>query len=383
MTAPRSILIIGPAHPLRGGLAVYNERLAQQFRQEGWDVTVYTFSLQYPGFLFPGVSQYDDRPAPDGLDIFVKINSINPLNWLKVGREIARRSPDVVLFRFWIPLMAPCFGTIARLVRRNGHTRVVAITDNIVPHEKRPGDRILTRYFLSSIHGAVTMSQKVREDLRAVRPSLPSRYQPHPLYDNFGDPVPREEACAHTGIPSEGINLLFFGFIREYKGLDWLLEAFADERLRACPVRLIVAGECYGDMRPYQELTDRYGLGDRVLLHNRFIADQDVRYYFCAADLVVQPYKHATQSGVTQICYHFCRPMLVTRVGGLAEMIPDGKVGYAVEPQVPAIADALVDFCLHRHRNDFDAGILEEKRKYRWSGMTEAIAEVAFHGREA
>ena len=227
------------------------------------------------------------------------------------------------------------------------------------------------------------MSQKVREDLQAVAPALPSLYRPHPLYDNFGDPVSREEACAHTGIPSDGINLLFFGFIREYKGLDWLLEAFADERLRACPVRLVVAGECYGDMRPYQELIDRHGLGDRVLLHNQFIADADVRYYFCAADLVVQPYKHATQSGVTQICYHFCRPMLVTRVGGLAEMIPDGKVGYAVEPQVPAIADALVDFCLHRHRNDFDAGILEEKCKYRWSGMTEAIAEVASPDQEA
>ena len=148
-------------------------------------------------------------------------------------------------------------------------------------------------------------------------------------------------------------------------------------------MRLVIAGECYGDMRPYQEQIERLGIGDRVLLHNRFISDADVRYYFCAADLVVQPYKHATQSGVTQICYHFCRPMLVTRVGGLAEMIPDGKVGYVVEPQIRAISDALVDFCLRRGRNDFDAGILEEKRKYRWSGMTEAIAAVAFPAQEA
>lgn len=378
MSAVRSIVIVGTAHPLRGGLAVYNERLARQFLDEGNEVVVYTFSLQYPSFLFPGVSQYDDRPAPEELAIFEKVNSVSPFNWFKVGRELARMRPDVLVFRFWIPLMAPCFGTIARLVRRNGHTRVVAIADNVVPHEKRPGDKLLTRYFLSSVHGVVTMSNAVFRDLRKVKPNLPALCRLHPLYDNFGQPVSREEACRYLQLPADGLNLLFFGFIRPYKGLDWLLEAFADDRLKQCPVRLVVAGEFYGDSRPYMEVIERHHLQDRVILRTQFIADQDVRYYFCAADLVVQPYKDATQSGVTQICYHFLKPMLVTRVGGLAEMIPDGKVGYAVHPDVASIADALTDFCTRSRAHDFDDGLADEKQKYQWSHMTEALTEVAF-----
>lgn len=377
MSAARKIVIVGTAHPLRGGLAVYNERLARQFRDEGNDVQVWTFSLQYPSFLFPGVSQYDDRPAPEGLTIFEKVNSVNPFNWIKVGRSLARLRPDIVVFRFWIPLMAPCFGTIARLARRNGHTRIVTIADNVIPHEKRPGDSLLTKYFLSSVHGAVTMSQAVFQDLRKVKPNLPALCRLHPLYDNFGEPVPREEACRRLQLHSDGLNLLFFGFIRPYKGLDWLLEAFADERLKDCPVRLVVAGEFYGDSRPYMEIIEKHGLQNRVMLRTQFIADQDVRHYFCAADLVVQPYKDATQSGVTQICYHFLKPMLVTRVGGLAEMIPDGIVGYAVNPDVPSIADALVDFCRNDRRHDFDEGLATEKKKYQWSQMTEALEAVA------
>ena len=377
MTENKRMVLLGTAHPFRGGLAAFNERLATQFLNEGWEVIIYTFSLQYPGFLFPGKSQYAGWDAPKHLDIRVRVNSVNPLNWLQVGREIARLSPDILLIKFWLPFMGPCFGTIARMVRRNLHTRVVCIADNIIPHEKRPGDMCLTRYFTGAVDAFVAMSRSVQKDIGTVAPGKPCGFHPHPLFDNFGPPVSRSEALEHLQLDGQFSYLLFFGFIRAYKGLDWLLEAFADPRMAGLPVKLIIAGEFYEDGQPYADLMARLNLQDRVVLRTDFIADDEVKYYFGACDLVVQPYKSATQSGVTQIGYHFGKPMLVTDVGGLSEIIPHGKAGYVVAPEVPSIADALVDFCLRNRQHHFDEGLAEEKGKYQWSGMTATIRDVA------
>ena len=372
------VVIIGPAYPLRGGLATYNEQLARAFRAAGDEVRLVTFSLQYPNFLFPGQTQFSTEAGPSDLAIEVSLNSVNPLSWLAVGRRLRRERPDLVVFRFWLPFMGPALGTVARLVRRNGHTRVVAITDNVIPHEKRPGDRLLTRYFLRACDGFVTMSRSVLSDLQRLGfGGKPALYRPHPLYDNFGPIRPKAKALAALKLPDNVGYLLFFGFIRAYKGLDILLEAFADARIAMLPIKLIIAGEFYEDAAPYKAVIQEYKLQDRLILATDFIPNEEVVNYFCAADLIVQPYKNATQSGVSQIAYHFERPMLVTNVGGLAELIPAGVVGYVVSPTAAAIADAVVDFYANRREAGFAAGVREEKKRFSWPAMVGALKEVA------
>lgn len=367
------VIIVGTAYPYRGGLSAFNERLAYEYLQRGDEVEIYTFTLQYPSFLFPGKTQYSDEPAPKGLTIHRRINSINPFNWLKTGREIARKRPDLLITKFWLPFMAPCLGTIERRVRRNGHTRIVSILDNIIPHEHRPGDRIFARYFVRSTDAFVAMSRSVLDDLNLFDTKKPRRFCPHPLYDHYGDILPKEEARRMIGIDTDGRYVLFFGFIRSYKGLDLLLDAMADPRIAQRDIRLIVAGEFYGDPKPYMEQIERLGIADRIKLCTDFIPDSQVNRYFCAADLVAQPYKSATQSGVTQIAFHFEKPMLVTDVGGLAEIVPDGKIGYVVQPDAHQIADAIVRYYDEQREVPFTEAVRDEKQKYSWDKMVEAI----------
>ncbi|HEX8327836.1 MAG TPA: glycosyltransferase [Hymenobacter sp.] len=372
------VVIIGPAYPLRGGLATYNERLARAFQEAGDEVKIVTFSLQYPDFLFPGQTQFSTEAGPADLAIEVSLNSVNPISWWSVGRKLRAERPDLVVFRFWLPFMGPALGTVARLVRGNGHTRVVAITDNVIPHEKRPGDRPLTRYFLSVCHGFVTMSRSVLKNLQELGfGQKPAVYRPHPLYDNFGPIKSKEAALAAMGLPANQGYLLFFGFIRAYKGLDMMLEAFADARVAALPVKLIIAGEFYEDAAPYEDLIQRHQLESRIVRATDFIPNERVADYFCAADLVVQPYKNATQSGVSQIAYHFERPMLVTDVGGLAELIPDGVVGYVVPPTAEAIASAVLDFYAQQREAAFTKGVREQKAQFLWPVMVSALKDVA------
>ncbi|MBR3860010.1 MAG: glycosyltransferase [Bacteroidaceae bacterium] len=373
----KRIIIVGPAYPYRGGIADFNERLAHEFINEGHEVTIYTFTLQYPSFLFPGKTQYAEGPVPEGLNIVRKVNSVNPLNWLKVGREIRRQRPDMVMIRFWLPFMAPCLGTIARVVRRDKHIKVVALLDNVVPHEKRIGDRVFARYMIKSVGGYVAMSESVLADAKAFDDTKPLALTPHPLYDSFGAKVTREEAIGVLGLDADTRYILFFGLIRDYKGLDLLLRAFADSRLRGKGVKLIVAGEFYGNAEKYEQLERELGLAEHIVWYKEFVPADKVRYFFAAADLVAQPYKSATQSGITQIAYHFERPMLVTNVGGLAEIVPHGKVGYVTQPDATDIADALVDFVENRSEADYREGILQEKAKYAWNNMTAALFEVA------
>lgn len=367
------IIILGTAYPYRGGLAVYNERLAHEFQNEGDNVEIFTFSLQYPSFLFPGKTQYSEDSAPQDLKISRLVNSCNPLNWIKVGRMIRDRKPDLVVIKFWLPFMAPCLGTIARIARSNGHTRVVSILDNVIPHEHRPGDRLFARYFVNSVNGFVAMSDSVLADVQTLDSTRAKVFCRHPLYDNFGEPVEREEAIEYLGLNSSQRYMLFFGLIRDYKGLDLMLRAYADSRFRKMNVKLIVAGEFYSGSEKYFELEKELGLEGMVIWKSDFVPDSQVRYYFGAADIVVQPYKSATQSGVTQIAYHFEKPMLVTNVGGLAEIVPDGQAGYVVEPDERQIADALVDFFRSNRQKHFRDGLLQEKRQYSWSNMTRSV----------
>lgn len=374
----KTVTIIGSAHPLRGGgLATFNERLAKAFMEEGYRVKIETFSLQYPSFLFPGKTQYSEDAAPEDLDINVSVNSINPFNWWKVGSRLKKEKPDLVVLRYWIPFISPSLGSIARLIRKNKHTKVVAIADNVIPHEKRPGDALLSNYFINSVDGFVTMSKAVMEDLNQFDQIKPRLFNPHPLYDNFGASVDVQEARAKLGIPKKGKYLLFFGFIRDYKGLDLLLQAMTDARIKEEGIKLIIAGEFYSGEERYRSYIKEHQLEDQLYLHTDFIANEEVRYYFSAADLIVQPYKTATQSGVTQVGYHFEKPMLVTNVGGLPEIILHDKTGFVCKVDARDIADHILEFFSKNKAAKFAPHILNEKKKYSWKSLINSIISVA------
>lgn len=376
-------VVIGPAHPLRGGLASFNERLARQFQADGFDTTIYTFSLQYPDFMFPGTTQYSTEPAPADINIKVCINSVNPLNWIKVGRALRKLKPDIIVVRYWLPLMGPCLGTILRLVKKNRHTKVVCIADNVIPHEKRPGDISFTRYFVKPIDAFVTMSEKVMKDLRQFT-QKPAQQVVHPLYDNFGAALDKVEARKRLGLDEHAPIILFFGFIRKYKGLDLLLQAMAllkiensklkiqNEEFSTADIKLLVSGEFYEDAAPYQQQIADAGIADMLELRTDFIPDSEVKFYLSAADFVIQPYRNATQSGVTPLAYHFEKPMLVTNVGGLPDLVPDGKVGVVAEPTPESIAEHIVT--LYKTGADYYLPYLrEEKKKYSWKVLTDTI----------
>jgi len=379
LSPQQKIIIIGPAYPLRGGgIATFNERLANEFIDEGFDTTIYTFSYQYPSFLFPGKTQYSSEAAPDNIPIKIKINSVNPLNWIKVGKELKKINPDIIVVRYWLPFMGPCLGTILRIIKKNRHTHIVCIADNVLPHEKRPGDKMFTRYFVTPVDGFITMSEKVFADLKQFVKNKPVKLVPHPLYDNFGPIISKQAARKKLGISEEDKVILFFGFIRKYKGLDILLRAF--ERVIASRkienLKLLIAGEFYEDEKNYDQLLNDVQIKNSLILHTHFISNSDVKYYLCAADAVVQPYRNATQSGVTPLAYHFEKPMIVTNVGSLPALVPDGKVGLVAEPEPASIAAAVVRY-FELGENYFIPHLRSEKEKYLWSKLTGAIFSLA------
>lgn len=370
------VIIIGPAHPLRGGLATFNQRLAKEFIEHGNDCSIYSFSLQYPSFLFPGKTQYSDEPAPENLKIHTVINSINPFNWIKTGNRLKKEKADIIIVRFWIPLMGPALGTILRKVRKNKHTKIICIADNVIPHEKRFGDKSFTKYFLKSCDAFITMSEKVMSDLRLFQKVKAARLVSHPLYDNFGAIISKSDARKHLGLPGNEKIILFFGFIRKYKGLDLLFEAMADKKIKESGIKLLVAGEFYEDEKSYKEQIEKSGIKDQLILKTDFIPDSEVKYYLCAADAVIQPYRNATQSGVTPLAYHFEKPMLVTNVGGLPSLVPDGKVGLVVDPTPAGIADGILKF-YQLGEQFFIPHLRSEKQKYSWANLVKAIESLA------
>jgi D-inositol-3-phosphate glycosyltransferase len=364
-------IIVGPAFPLRGGIANFNEALAVAFNERGISCSIISFSLQYPSFLFPGKTQLESGNAPENLEIKSLINSINPLSWFKAAAHIRKEKPDFVIVRYWLPFMAPCLGTIARLVRKS--CRVIAITDNIIPHEKRVGDSMLTRFFVRSCDAFVAMSKSVLDDLSLFTSNTHKYYSPHPVYNIFGEKAGKEDSRRILNLETGDRYILFFGFVRNYKGLDLLLEAMADEELQTERVKLIVAGEFYEDQASYMSIIKKHQLEDKVILKSDFIPREAVKYYFCASDMVVQPYREATQSGVTQIAYYFERPMLVTRVGGLAEIVPHGMVGYVTDVDAGSIASSIADFYRNNREAAFVANIQTEKHRFSWKGFTDVI----------
>jgi len=370
------ITILGTAHPYRGGLATFNERLAKQFQDEGHKVEVMTFTLQYPSFLFPGKTQFTSDPAPTGLSITRRLNSCNPLNWIKLGKQIRKAAPDLLICSYWMAFFAPAYGTICRMAKKNGKTRCVALVHNMFPHEKSILDKFFAPYFVKSQYGFVTLSESVANDIRSlIPPSLEGRVKVgfHPIYDHYGTQMDKDEACQILGLDAHLNYMLFFGLVRAYKGLDLLLEALEKVKDTEPNLRLLIAGEFYEDEAKYRQMIKNFGIEDQVIIRNEFIPDSDLRKYFGAADLIVQPYKSATQSGVTQVAFHFEKPMLVTNVGGLGEIVHHGKMGYAVNPDSQDIAEAIEDYYMQNRQASFTKYLITEKGKYAWNKMTAAF----------
>lgn len=371
------IIIVGPSHPYRGGIAAFTDRLAAEFVAENVDVELYTFTLQYPSILFPGKTQYSDAPAPNDIRIFRRINSINPLTWIKTAKEIRTKNPDIVIFAYWMSFFASCYAKMAKIIKRNKVSRCIGLVHNMMPHEQSILDRLFSPHFVKRMDAFVALSKSVLADVsRLDKKSKPKYFSPHPLYDHYGDKEDKVMAMNSLYMDNNYNYLLFFGLIREYKGLDLLLKAMSDKRLDKYPLKLIVAGEFYEKKEPYLKMIDDLDINDKVIICDKYIPDEEVKNFFNLADMVVQPYKSATQSGVTQIAYHFEKPMLVTDVGGLREIVPNGKVGYVVEAEPSKIADAICDFYDNERIEYFESNIIEEKKKYEWSKMTETIMKL-------
>jgi glycosyltransferase involved in cell wall biosynthesis len=370
----KKVIIIGPAFPFRGGIANFNNALAQEYHNRGDQVTLYSFTLQYPSFLFPGTTQYESGEAPKNFKIKTLINSVNPFNWVSVARKINNEQPDYVIIRYWLPFMAPCLGSIARLL--NKRIKIIAITDNVIPHEKRIGDTFYTRYFVKSCDAFLSLSASVLDDLSTFTDSTFKKFIPHPIYDVFGDVIPKEKAVENLGLNPKDKHLLFFGFVRKYKGLDLMLQAMADSRIIDLGIKLIIAGEFYDDKTEYTDLITDLGIAKNIIMKSDFIPADKVKDYFCAADMITQTYRTATQSGVTQIAYSFNRPMLVTDVGGLAEIVPNNKVGYVTSQNPTEIADAIIDFYANNREEDFSNNTRLEKKIFSWKFFVDGLDEL-------
>lgn len=382
--AKQELILIGTTWPFRGGgIASFNERLARALQQQEFNVTIYTFSLQYPSFLFPGKSQYSNTIKPQDLTIHVSINSINPFNWIKVGRIIRDKKASIVLVRYWIPFMGACLGTILRIVKRNKVSTIICIADNMIPHEHRMGDKSLTNYFVQPIDAFITLSKKVAEDLKQFSNKKCITVE-HPLYDHFGELMNKTDAREYLGLPNNEKIILFFGFIRNYKGLDLLLQAMAILKYEqqyhpenAIP-KLMIAGEFYEDSTIYTQLIKTLGIQELIYTFTHFIPDEEVKYYLNACDFVIQPYRNATQSGVTPLAYHFEKPMLVTNVGALPDRVLADKSGVVTEPTAESIAIG-INKLFELGEDHFLVNLRNQKKKYTWDQLATAIRSLAQH----
>lgn len=368
----KSVAIIGPAWPYRGGLANFDERLARAWGSRGARVTLHTFIKQYPDFLFPGTSQFTDKPAPTDLKIERTLHAYNPFQWRSASEKILASQHDLVLIRFWIPAMGPSLGYVAKKLVQRGTSRVIALVDNLSPHESRPFDRWLSNKLIRHPHAFITMSNAVAEPLKAVVGSRPVCVSPHPVYDDYGPQLPKEVARHKLGLGDEKV-LLFFGFIRKYKGLDLLLESLSSNWLRESNMKLVVAGEWYEDPAPYKALATQMGLNDFILWHDHFIAEDQIATYFSAADAVIQPYRNATQSGISALAFEYGRPLISTKVGGLSEIIDDGVTGYLCEPNSSSVRNAIERWLIEPNSSEMLTDITKKRAEMSWDRLIDTL----------
>ena len=368
----RPTVLVGPAYPYRGGIAHFTHALARALQRRNEDVEVITFARQYPEVLFPGRTQFEDGPPP-ALQPRRLLDSIDPRSWWRTAQAIASMRPRAVVLQHWMPFFAPAYGVVTWLLRRRG-VPVYAVVHNALPHERRPGDRLLSRLLFRQLDGALALSDAVAADLRVLAPSLEVARAEHPVYDHFGASLPQRAARRALALSPDAPVLLFFGFVRRYKGLHVLLDALPSIVQALPEVQLVIAGEFYDDPAPYHAHVARHSLGGHVRFASAYIAEAEVATYFSAADVVVQPYVSATQSGVAKIAFHFGRPVITTDVGGLAEAVPHERAGFVVPPEDPqALAAAVIRFFQEGWAGRLETGAQAEAARAGWDPLAKVL----------
>jgi glycosyltransferase involved in cell wall biosynthesis len=369
------ITIVGTAYPLRGGIAHYNALLYRELSKKH-DVDIVTFRRQYPSLLFPGSTQMESGGEMFRVPSRALVDSINPFNWVSVGRSIRDAAPGLIIFKYWLPFFGPCFGTIARIAKRGTRTKVALICDNVIPHEKRVGDAAFTRYAFRAADYFIVQSDAVERDLLKFWPKAAYRKVPHPIYSMFGTAVDKHQARAALGITAQRV-LLFFGYIRRYKGLGVMIEAIAKTD-PSLDVHLMVVGEFYDNEERYRKQVAELKLEGRVRFNADYVPNDQVALHFSAADAVVLPYSSATQSGIAQIAYNFDKPVIATAVGGLQEVVLDNITGFIVPPRdAKALAKAIERFYCEEREAEFSARVRQEKQKYSWENLARALEDLA------
>ena len=368
------IILVGPAHPLRGCIADFNEAFAESLQKDGHHVEIVSFKLQYPNFLFPGKTQYRKQLNKTfNYKISSLISSINPFTWIKTYKYICSTAPDKVFVRFWMPFFGPCLGYIVKKLKQN-NLIVYGIVDNAIPHEKRIGDSYFVKYFLNKCDGHYTLSEKVKNEIKTLNNSLKVTSLFHPVYNTFGEKPERDVALNKLQL-KEGKYLLFFGLVRKYKGIDLAIEAMSHPAIKEMGVNLIIAGEFYEDRKKYDQLIEELNLNN-IIICDEFIPKDEVPNYFEVADLVLLPYITATQSGVTQLSIYYEKPMVVTNVGGLPEVIDHREDGFVAIPNSSDISKHILDFYRDRElRAQIEAGIKKKSNEYSWKLFNERILQ--------
>ena len=368
------IVLVGPFPPFRGGISDLNAALADHLSKRH-EIHAINFTTQYPKVLFPGKTQFKKGDSAQEVDSIRCLSSINPFSWRKTAYKIIDIDPDLVLFRFWLPFFAPAFSGVAKKIRKYSDATIMAICDNIIPHEKRLLDTRLTKRFFGFIDSFIVLSKKVENELLSFIPEAKYKYSPHPIYSIFNNTLSKEQAKAELKLATKKV-LLFFGLIREYKGLDILINAMEKIKTELEDYTLLIVGECYENENKYTELIKKAGITDNVKCHYSFIPDNEVGKYFSAADVVVLPYKTASQSGIVQIAYHFDTPVIVSNVGGLPEIVDEGKTGYCVEPNSNAFAKAIKAFYENDNISEMNSNISQYKSQFSWDAMVKAIEKL-------
>lgn len=367
------IAYLSTFYPLRGGIAQFNASLYRAFENEH-SIKAFTFKRQYPDLLFPGKTQYvGENDLADPIESLEILDTINPFSYYKTAKKISEFQPDLILMKYWMSFFGPSLGTVIKQVKKkNPATKVITILDNVIPHEKRFFDDAFTKYFLKQNDGFVVMSDKVKQDLLSFQPNAKILEKEHPIYNHFGAKIPIQEAKAKLNIPKEKKVLLFFGFIRDYKGLSILLDAMA---LLPDDYLLIVAGEVYGSFEKYQAQIDALGISSKVLLHNDYISDKEVPLFFSASDVCILPYISATQSGITYISYHFDLPIIATDVGGLKEIVHHNNTGLIVDnSEKELLKKSILTYFEKDLKKSFNKNIKNLKNNLSWENFANAIA---------
>lgn len=366
------IISIGPVFPIRGGIAKFNEALSLKLAGMGHDVVNYSYRFQYPGFLFPGKTQYVKEGIKPDLDIKTELHSLNFFSWRNTAGKIVKEDPDLIIIHYWMPFFAMQLVSLARKFRKKS-IKTVLLAHNLIPHEKQPGTKILTAKLLRNIDGIISLSSSVKKDALDYREDLPSLVIPHPVYDVYGEAIPVKEAKSLLTLDDSISYILFFGLVRKYKGLDILLKALP--LVKSSNIKLLVAGEFYDKMEDYTVLIKNLGIKEKVIIYNKFIPDDEVKHFFSACDLVVQPYRTATQSGVTQIAYHFGVPMVVTNVGGLPEIVEEGKTGYLADVNEKSIAESIDKYFSLDSKDELINSVKTKAKSFSWQSFCKKLVE--------